>query len=185
MTISLYPSVRRADEQAAGKSFRPGRVLLAALVAALLCSLPAKAQITLSGEVASPLTLTTAELDAMPHTEVKATDHDGKKRRYSGIPLTDLLKRAGVAQGAQLRGKNLTKYLLVKAADGYEAVFALPELDPEFADRPVLLVDKADGEPLPKSVGPYRLVVPGEKKQARWVRQVTVLEVRNAKMPQP
>jgi len=65
----------------------------------------------------------------------------------------------------------------VDAADGYKVVIALPELDPEFTDRVILLADKANGHPLDTKDGPFRIVVPGEKRMARWVRQVTTLKV--------
>ncbi|MBD2755177.1 molybdopterin-dependent oxidoreductase [Spirosoma validum] len=148
----------------------------------ILLALHSQAQtvLTISGEVTKPLTLQAADLKGMPHTDVTAKDHDEKEHRYSGVPLSELLKQAGVTLGSQLRGKNLRKYLVVKASDDYEAVFALPELDPEFATRTILLVDSVDGQPLAKDVGPYRVVVPGEKKMARWVRQVNVLDVRVA-----
>ena len=63
-------------------------------------------------------------------------------------------------------------YLLVEAADGYRVIFALPELDPAFTERVVLLADHRDGQPLSTAEGPLRLVVPDEKRHARWVRQV-------------
>jgi hypothetical protein len=33
------------------------------------------------------------------------------------------------------------------------------------------------GQPLDARVGPFQIVVPGEKKHARWVRQVTGLRI--------
>lgn len=138
-------------------------------------------QLTISGEVTKPLTLQAADLKAMPHTEVTGKDRDGKEHRYSGIPLADLLKQAGATLGGELRGENLMKYAVVKAADGYEALYALPELDPDFATRTIILADSVDGVPLPAGVGQYRIVVPGEKKPARWVREVQRIEVRFAK----
>jgi len=68
--------------------------------------------------------------------------------------------------------------VVVKAADGYQAVFALPELDPLFSKKVVLLADRRDGGPLSAKEGPYRLVVPDEARQARWVRQVISIELR-------
>ncbi|GAB3318503.1 hypothetical protein GCM10027299_10070 [Larkinella ripae] len=138
-------------------------------------------QLSISGEVTKPLALQAADLKAMPHVEVTGKDRDGKEHRYAGIPLTELLKQAGATQGGELRGENLMKYVVVKAIDGYEALFALPELDPDFATRTILLADSVDGAPLPTGVGPYRIVVPGEKKPARWVREVKSIEVRFAK----
>ncbi|MBO0947593.1 molybdopterin-dependent oxidoreductase [Fibrella forsythiae] len=136
--------------------------------------------LSVSGLVTNPLTLNADALKGMPHTEVSGKEHDGKEHRYSGVALIDLLKQAGTTTGSELRGKNLAKYVVVKATDGYEAVFALPELDPEFATRSIILADAADGIALPPATGPYRIVVPDEKKQARWVRQVKSIEVRTA-----
>lgn len=155
------------------------RLLLLLLMLALHTKGQAQSLIV-SGDVAKPLTLTADALKAMLHTDVTGNDHDGKEHRYTGIPLIDLLKQAGATTGAELRGKNLAKYVVIRASDGYQAVFALPELDPDFATRTILLADGVDGAPLTAATGPYRIVVPGEKKQARWVRQVTTIEVRTA-----
>jgi hypothetical protein len=72
-------------------------------------------------------------------------------------------------------------YVLVKARDGYAAVFALPEFDAGFTDRVILLADRRDGHPLDAVEGPLRLVVPDEKRRARWVRQVIDIQVLWAK----
>jgi hypothetical protein len=34
-----------------------------------------------------------------------------------------------------------------------------------------------DGKPLDDKEGPYRIVIPDEKRMARWVRQVRVLKI--------
>lgn len=152
------------------------------LLALALVTLSSQAQtITISGEVTKPLTLQAADLKAMAHTSVTAKERDGKEHTYSGVPLADLLKQAGATIGPELRGENLTKFVLVKAADGYEVLFALPELDPEYATRTIVLADSVDGAPLAQGVGPYRIVVPGEKKPARWIREVRSIEVRFVK----
>ncbi|WP_128548648.1 molybdopterin-dependent oxidoreductase [Larkinella soli] len=142
--------------------------------------LRAQSVLTVTGEVSRPLALQAADLKAMPHTEVTAKEHDGRERRYSGVPLVEILRRAGTTLGSELRGANLTKYVIVKAADNYEVLFALPELDPGFTSRTVLLADAVDGAPLPEGVGPYRVIVPDEKKPARWIREVKTIEVRFA-----
>lgn len=141
----------------------------------------AQTVLTISGEVTKPLNLQASDLKAMPHAEVTGIDRDNKEHRYSGIPLADLLRQAGTTLGNDLRGENLMKYVVVRAIDGYEALFALPELDPMFAGRTILLADTVDGTPLPGGVGPYRIIVPGEKRPARWVREVNAIEVRFAK----
>ena len=68
--------------------------------------------------------------------------------------------------------------VLVEASDGYRAAFSLAELDPEMTDRVVLLADTKDDQPLSPREGPFRIIVPGEKRPARWVRQVRALTVR-------
>ena len=153
------------------------------LISGWLMSISLRAQtvLTISGEVTKPLTLQAADLQAMPHTEVTGNDRDGKEHKYSGIPLSELLKQAGTTLGSALRGENLTKYVAVKAIDGYEVIFALAEIDPDFSSRVIVLADAIDGAPLAQGVGPYRVVVPGEKKPARWIREVKSIEVRFAK----
>ncbi|GAB3990185.1 hypothetical protein GCM10028807_16800 [Spirosoma daeguense] len=147
----------------------------------LTLAVHAQTVLSISGEVTKPLIWQAADLKAMAHTDVTAKERDGKDHTYSGIPLVDLLKQAGATLGSELRGENLTKYVVVKAIDGYEIVFALPEIDPEFATRTIILADAVDGAPLAQGVGPYRVVVPGEKKPARWIREVKSIEVRFAK----
>lgn len=44
-------------------------------------------------------------------------------------------------------------FLVVDAADGYRAVFALPELDRAFTDRIILLADRREGKPLAEKEG--------------------------------
>jgi len=47
-------------------------------------------------------------------------------------------------------------------------VIALPELDPAFTDKQIVLALARDGKPLDAKEGPYRLVIPDEKRMARW-----------------
>ncbi len=134
----------------------------------------------IGGEVEKPQQLTAADLAKLPRRSVKATDPDGKEFTYEGVLLIDVLKLAGLRFGETLRGKRLATYLLVEATDGYQAIFALPELDPAFTDRVVLLADRRDGAPLPDSVAPLQIIIPGEKRHARYVRQVKSLIIRRA-----
>jgi hypothetical protein len=137
--------------------------------------------LTISGEVAKPLSLSLADLSAMPHKTLKATNpHDQKPETYEGVPLADLLKLAGAAQGEQLRGSAMATYVLIEAIDGYRVVFSLAELDPGIQDSNVLLADKVDGHALDGKTGPLRLVAPLDKRPARWVRMVQSIRVISA-----
>jgi len=135
------------------------------------------ATLRLDGLVTTPRTLTAAELAALPHREQTTTDKDGKKHVYSGVALADVLHQAGAPAGKGIHGAVLAEAVLATAADGYQAVFALPEIDADFSPQIILLADRRDGQPLPAHDGPYQLIVPLEKKPARWVRQVTGLRV--------
>ncbi len=139
------------------------------------------AVVKVTGEVLTPLTLTAADLAAMPRTTASAKDKQGVMHSYSGIALSEIFSKAGVTTGPQLRGKNLAKYLLVTCADGYQVVFSLAELDSSFTDRVVILADQMEGQPLPAGVGPFRIIVPGEKKPARNCFQVTSMAIRVGK----
>jgi DMSO/TMAO reductase YedYZ molybdopterin-dependent catalytic subunit len=136
--------------------------------------------LTIAGEVANPVKLTAEDLAKLPRRSVQAKDHDGKNTSFEGMELAEVLKLAGGKFGEQLRGKELALFLVVDATDGYRAVFALPELDRAFTDQIVLLADRRNGKPLPEKEGPLRIVVPDEKRQARWVRQVISLTIRRA-----
>ena len=57
---------------------------------------------------------------------------------------------------------------------------ALAELDPDFGDRHILLVDRRDGKALASNEGPFRMIAPEDKRHARWVRNVTSLTVKSA-----
>lgn len=130
-----------------------------------------------SGEVPTARELTAADLAGLPRETVRARDHGGVEAEFEGVPLVEVLKAAGVRFGEELRGPALANYLMVEASDGYRAVFALPELDPASSDRVILLADRRDGRPLGEEEGPLRIVVPGEKRQSRWVRQVIALRL--------
>jgi DMSO/TMAO reductase YedYZ molybdopterin-dependent catalytic subunit len=136
--------------------------------------------IQVTGEVQQRLTLSAADLAAMPRTSVTANDKQGVAHSYSGVALAELFRAAGVTTGGHLRGKNLAKYLLVSCADGYQVVFSLAELDSDFTDRVVILADQMEGKPLPDGIGPFRIVVPGEKRPARNCFQVKTLSIKFA-----
>ena len=134
--------------------------------------------LSVGGDVERPLKLSLSDLAKLSRRVVRAQDHEGKEAAYEGVSLVEILQLAGVKFGENLRGKRLATYLLVEAADGYQAVFALPELDPAFTDRVVLLADRRDSKPLSTLEGPLRIIIPDEKRHARWVRQVTSLTIR-------
>ncbi|HYA16760.1 MAG TPA: molybdopterin-dependent oxidoreductase [Bryobacteraceae bacterium] len=140
-------------------------------------TLAAGQTLTISGDVATPLTLKAEDLASMPRQTVTIPDADGTKVEYEGVELREILKRAGAETGQKLRGKALSTYVLAKAKDGYEVVFTLGEIDQSFGNASILVADKRDGKPLFGYQGPLRLVCPNDKAGARSVRMLETLEV--------
>jgi hypothetical protein len=125
-------------------------------------------------------TITKAQIANLAHTTVDVRDHD-KPAQFEVVPLAPLLAMAGIELGDSLRGPRMSDVLLVEAGDGYKVVFALAEVDPAFATREIILADKRDGKPLDAREGPWRIVAPGDKRPARWIRQVVTLKIISAK----
>jgi DMSO/TMAO reductase YedYZ molybdopterin-dependent catalytic subunit len=154
----------------------------ALFIVLLIASFTTTAQsVTVGGEVNTPLSLSAADLAAMPRSTAVAKDKQGAPHTFTGVALADIFKKAGVTTGHDLRGENLAKYVLVTCADNYQVVFSLAELDSSFTDRVVILADQMEGKPLPAGTGPFRVIVPSEKKPARNCFQVVAIDVKFAK----
>jgi len=138
-------------------------------------------EIKVTGEVSKPSDFNEEALKSFKKTEVVRKDKDGKDHAYAGVMLSELLGKTGATLGSELRGENLTKYILAEAIDGYQVIFALAEVDPEFAERKIILAYEMDGKPLPPADGPFRIIVQGEKKPARCIKQLTSIKVVFAK----
>jgi precorrin-4/cobalt-precorrin-4 C11-methyltransferase len=115
----------------------------------------------------------------LPRSAVEAPiPHTDRNARYEGVLLEHLLREVGVQAEARSDGslelprRLRSAYVLVEAADGYQAVFSLSELLSELGGHTVLVADREDGKPLPAQAGPYRLVEISGGGYERWVRQV-------------
>lgn len=158
------------------------RHIVIACMLCCTCSMAwAQSFIKVTGEVTKALTLYEADIAKMNKVAVTLTDKDGKDHSYKGVPVLDILNSAGVTTGKQLRGENLSKYVLVKCSDGYEVLFSLAEMDTAFNNKMIILATEADGKPIPDGKGPFRLVVPGEGRPARSCFQVVEFIIRFAK----
>ena len=151
-------------------------LILGLLAAGVLSAQAIPTSIEVTGAVKQPLTLSAEDLAKMPRASVRTTNN-GMETVYEGVWLHEVLKRAGVPQGSELRGKALAGYVLAKAQDGYQVLFSLAELDPSFVDNEILLADTANHKPLFGAQGRFRLVVPKDKPGARSVRMLTQFEV--------
>ena len=121
---------------------------------------------------------TAEQFAALPRSEGKAEEmHEKEARRYSGVAMRDLLTRVGAPLGDKFRGPALGMGVLVRCKDGYTVLFSLAEFDENFSARTIVLADRENGEALPPSAAPLRIVTPGDKRGARSARQVISVEL--------
>ena len=146
--------------------------------AILMCVAAVDGQtLEISGDVIPmAVTLSEADLTALPQHSVEVRD-EHRTVTFDGPLLSDIQQRAGVTFG---HGPGLAQYVLAEAVDGYEVVYALAELDPQFTDSVVLLAVRQDGAVLSADDGPFRLIAPSHRHRARWVRHVRALRVVQA-----
>ncbi len=121
---------------------------------------------------------TPATLAPLPHTTITVyNEHAKKNETYAGVPLIDLLVKLGVPD--KPHGKQFRIYLVAAGSDGYEVVYSLGEVTPDVHDGTVLVADSQDGKPLADD-GPLKMVATGEKRPARWVRNLVAVRVLTA-----
>lgn len=151
---------------------------LVALVAGL-ASLKAEPGPTVVSYQDKKITLTAEVLEKLPRLEADAT---GKSERhhYAGVKVADVLGLVGAPLGEALKKDALTLVVKIRGADGFTVMFALAEFDANFSDRTILLADQQDGATLEEKAGPFRVVIPEDKRPSRWVRQVVAIEVGQA-----
>ena len=141
-------------------------------------TMPVTAELRIGGAVSTPLVLTVADLKNMPRKKLTVVNpHNKKTETYEGVLLEDLLHKAGVTQGENLRGAAMATYVLAEAIDGYRVVFSLAELDSGILESEVIVADTLDGAALGGKEGPFKLVAPHEKRPARWVRMLKSITI--------
>jgi hypothetical protein len=155
------------------------------IAAMLVCLLPASASaaedtqtlLTITQKGAELGTFSLVALEAAGAVTVTVADDSGQSSNYTGVPIAQLLESVGVSLGKSVRGERLAEFVMVRAEDGYRVLFSLAETDPMFRERALLLCYRKNGGPLPDKEGPLRVVIADEKRHARWVRQVTAIEL--------
>ncbi len=150
-------------------------------------SMGAAAPVPPSGTTLALIGLTTQSvitgeaLKVMPHKTITVVNgHTQASETYSGVPLVLLLAQVGMPAGKDVHGKALSEYIVATGADGYKAVIALAEAEPDFHPGDVLVADTLAGQPLDVKEGPFKLVVSEDKRPARSVHNLVKLELKQA-----
>ena len=121
---------------------------------------------------------TPAALAPLPHkTLTLFNEHTKTNQTYSGVPLIDLLTPLGVPE--KPHGKDFRLYLVAEGSDHYEVVYSVSEVTPDVHDATIMVADSMDGKPITGN-GPLQLVATGEKRPARWVRNLIAIRVMTA-----
>jgi hypothetical protein len=125
--------------------------------------------------------LKAAQFKGLPQVSITVHNpHSDTQETYSGVRVADLLGLVGAPLGKEFHGVALAAYLIFHGSDGYEAVLALAEVNPEFHPGDVIVADSMNGKPLDAKSGPFKLVVTEDKRPARWVRSLDTIALKFA-----
>lgn len=118
-----------------------------------------------------------ALLSGLPVVSVERTTHD-KKQVCEGASLASVLVKLGLPNGENLREPALSQAIVVRSKDGYEVAFSLAELDAMLGNKTAIIATTCDGAELPPGDGPYRLIVPGERRPARSSKMIASIRLK-------
>jgi hypothetical protein len=123
---------------------------------------------------------TTAELKAMPQKTVKVHNaHTNADETYSGVPLSDLLAKAGFVVDKSTQKRMLHSYLAADGSDLYWVVYSLTEVEGSEHDGDVIVATSMNGGGLGAD-GELKLISTGDKKPQRWVRNLAGITLKSA-----
>jgi hypothetical protein len=95
------------------------------------------------------------------------------RAKLEGVLLWDVIADAGLIKGEG--HPELQHSLRVQGRDGYNVVFSMGEISPAFGNRPVMLsINRSQSSGRDE----FRVVVPGDSRGARNVRDVARIELR-------
>lgn len=154
-------------------------ILIAIFVSPQASAVSKEPFIQVTGLVDHPYNITLSELEALPQVSERVTcrcvgwppdapglnGYDVYTYDWSGVPVSTILEKAGVKQGAV--------YVIFYASDGYSSGLQMRYLN----DTSIIIATNADGAPLDLTTGyPFREVVPGWYGY-KWVKFVDKIDV--------
>ncbi|MFE1885722.1 molybdopterin-dependent oxidoreductase [Streptomyces diastatochromogenes] len=137
------------------------------------------AELALTGDLVRPARLTVPDLLGWPQhradVSFECATSGMQHHRFAGPRLYDVLADAGPGFDPARRKDRLRFLIAVTGTDGHHALLSWAEIDPDFADAPVLLAVTIDGIPLDES-GP-QLVLPQDRCGGRHISGITAIRV--------
>jgi hypothetical protein len=134
--------------------------------------------LTVHGLAGTNAHLNADDLAKLPQHSIKTLDH-GAPVTLEGVLLADLLAKVTRPTGEKFLNTSAWYYVLAEGLDGNRAVFAWAELDPTFTDRKVYVINR-DDQRLRDNTGSLQLLVPGDRRTTRWLRQLSSLKIKQA-----
>lgn len=143
-------------------------------------TLPTEGSLTVDGQVLNPLSLTADVLkQAFTAQTIDTTYKSGEntiKATFTGVKLWDILSAAQPNLNSDIKNDKLSTYIVATGSDGYQAVIAWGEIDPDFGNQTILVAYEQDAKPLDG----LQLIVPGDARGGRYVSRLVNLSLRDA-----
>jgi hypothetical protein len=133
--------------------------------------------IELVGAGPATIVITPETLAALPSVERDVTFKTSKgpsSGHYKGVLFWDVLTANKAFEGVG-HNEELAKTFVVTGRDDYRIAFSVGEIHPEFGNSPMMIATEVDGKPFEDGL---RIIVPGDQRGARNVREVVRIELR-------
>ena len=132
-------------------------------------TVPTDGTLSVDGQVLNPLSLSIDSVkqnftsQSVDVTYLNGTDT--VKASFKGVKLLDILSTAQPNLNADVKNDKLSTFIVATGSDGYQAVIAWGEIDPDFGNQNILVAYEQDG----KALDGLRIVVPGDSHGGRYV----------------
>ena len=136
------------------------------------------------GQIFNPLALNADDLrNNYPSQTLDVTYKSGGdtvSTTFTGVLLWDILNNAQANLNADVENDKLSMFVVATGSDGYQAVIAWGEIDPDFGNQPIMVAYDEKGAPIADDQGGLRLIVPGDGSGGRYVSGLVDLSLRDA-----
>jgi hypothetical protein len=121
------------------------------------------------------MTYTLAQLQAMPQRVLGVRNtHVNAEESYAGVGVDDLLAKFGITLANGGAQRIYHSYVRAEGTDHYFVLYSASELQPTLHTGDAIIALTLNGKPLGED-GAFKIVVAGEQKPARWVRNLASL----------
>ena len=110
------------------------------------------------------------------HTLKVHNGHTDADEVYTGVAVSDLLAKYGVSLEGAGAKRIYHSDLRLTGTDQYFVLYSASEVEPGLRNGDAIIALTVDGKPLGAN-GAFEMVISGEKKPARWVRNLASIAV--------